>query len=315
MHSKLAPVVVFAFRRADHLRKTLTSLSRCIDSAKTDVVIFIDGAKTDAQIRDVENTFAVANCAYGFKSCTVHLREENLGLKRNIIEGVSTVLSRNDKVIVLEDDITCSKDFLVYMNKFLNLYEKTNRVWHINGWNYNCQFKSNDEYYFSRIMNCWGWATWKDRWENLELDPELACKSLGYFEKQRFNCNWTFPFFSQLLGNAIGVNDTWAIYWYYSIFKHKGLCLSPKYTKSYNIGNDGTGTHSAIQQEYLNEEDFVLVDWSSVQTKFLLQESKMHLKELETYFRQLFGLKRRLIGIIKALLPFRLSRLMFGRKS
>lgn len=315
MYTKLAPVVVFAFRRGDHLRETLTALARCTDSAETDVVIFIDGAKTDAQIHDVEKTFAVANSAYGFKSCTVHLRDSNLGLKRNIIEGVSTVLSREGRVIVLEDDIICSQDFLVYMNKFLNLYENTNGVWHINGWNYNCQFQSNDEYYFSRVMNCWGWATWKDRWEYLVLDPELAFKSLGYLERKRFNCNWTFPFFSQLLGNAIGVNDTWAIFWYYTIFKHKGLCLSPKYTKSYNIGNDGTGTHSAIQQKYRSEEDFVLVDWSSVQKSVFLQESKVHLKELEAHFRQLFSLKRRLIGVIKALLPLRLSKLMFGKNS
>ena len=58
MSSKLAPVAVFAFRRSNHLERTLTKLAQCKDAEKTDVNIFIDGAKTADQATDVADTIS-----------------------------------------------------------------------------------------------------------------------------------------------------------------------------------------------------------------------------------------------------------------
>lgn len=314
MMADFAPVAVFAHRRADHLRRTLTSLAQCKFADKTDVTIFLDGAKDNSQLTAVSNTLAVANCSYSFKSCTVHARDQNVGLKSNIIEGISSILREHESVIVLEDDILCSQDFLIYMNKFLSLYSQEDRVWHINGWNYDCEFQSAEKYYFSRIMNCWGWATWRDRWEKLELDAEAACRSLSFSERREFNCDWTFPFFSQLLGNAIGVNNTWAILWYYTIFKHKGLCISPRHARNYNIGNDGSGTHHTLVPNSSEFENFQSMNWDFVDKKISIHESKIHLSDLKVHFCQLFSLKRRIMGLVKAILPLRVSTLLFGVK-
>lgn len=312
MTVNFAPVAVFAHKRADHLRRTLTALAQCTSADKTDVIIFLDGPKDNSQVTDVSNTLAVANYSYAFKSCTVHARDKNVGLKRNIIEGISSILCDHDAVIVLEDDILCSLDFLVYMNKFLKLYSQEDRVWHINGWNYNCEFQSPEKYYFSRVMNCWGWATWKDKWEKLELDAEAACRSLTFIERKQFNCDWTFPFFSQLLGNAMGVNNTWAILWYYTIFKHDGLCLSPRHARSYNIGNDGSGTHLTLVPNSAEFEKFQIMDWDFADEKISVDESKIHFSDLKVHFCQLFSLKRRIMGIIKVILPLRVATLLFG---
>ena len=46
---------------------------------------------------------------------------------------VLKVLSENESVISIEDDIYVSNHFLAYMNSALELYKNSKEVWHING--------------------------------------------------------------------------------------------------------------------------------------------------------------------------------------
>ena len=43
--------------------------------------------------------------------------------------------------------------------------------------------------------------------------------------------------------NQSGELNTWAIFWYATIFKNKGLCVSPWFSYVRNIGFDGSGTN------------------------------------------------------------------------
>ena len=58
------------------------------------------------------------------------------------------------------------------MNQALYLYENKNRVFHISGWNYNMKMNLEEDSYFTRGMNCWGWAIWKNRWRYFEKKPQ-----------------------------------------------------------------------------------------------------------------------------------------------
>ncbi|WAC01929.1 hypothetical protein N7U66_19120 [Lacinutrix neustonica] len=49
----------------------------------------------------------------------------------NIVEGVTQIIEKHGKIIVLEDDIITSPQFLTYMNAALNYYEKEEKVMHI----------------------------------------------------------------------------------------------------------------------------------------------------------------------------------------
>lgn len=51
------------------------------------------------------------------------MRKNNMGLAKNIILGVTKVLSIKKKAIILEDDILVSENFLKFMNLCLNKYE------------------------------------------------------------------------------------------------------------------------------------------------------------------------------------------------
>ena len=73
--------------------------------------------------------------------------EENHGLSNSIIRGINKVLERNDKIIVLEDDILC-KIFTLH-ESFLNTFENSKNVWYIGGWQYPIGFsKSGLNFYF-----------------------------------------------------------------------------------------------------------------------------------------------------------------------
>ena len=59
------------------------------------------------------------------------------------------------------------------MNLSLNTFENSKNVWHIGGWQYPIGFgKSGPKFLFYRLMNCWGWGTWKDRWQHYEKNPK-----------------------------------------------------------------------------------------------------------------------------------------------
>ena len=94
-----------------------------------------------------------------------------------------------------------------------------------------------------RVMNCWGWATWSDRWEAFEKNSDQLLSEFSRRDISRFNLDNSHDFWSQVEMNKAGQIDTWAIYWYASIFRRNGLCVGPTESLVQNIGFDGSGVH------------------------------------------------------------------------
>jgi len=93
-------------------------------------------------------------------------------LANSIIDGVTNIVNRYGKIIVLEDDLVTSQYFLKFMNEALEFYQDEKKVWHISGWNYPINIDIKDDVFLWRVMNCWGWATWKDRWNFYEKNVD-----------------------------------------------------------------------------------------------------------------------------------------------
>ncbi len=98
-------------------------------------------------------------------------------------------------------------------------------------------------------MNCYGWATWADRWRYFEKNPKKIVQEFSRKDIRRFNLEGGKKFWKQLKANKKGKISTWAIFWYATIFKNQGLCLNPSHSFVRNIGFDSSGTHC------LNKED------------------------------------------------------------
>ena len=132
--SALAPVVLFVYARPWHARRTVEALAANADAPETDLVIFSDAARNEKDAPAVREVREWLPSITGFRSVTIHERQENLGLADSIINGVSSVISRYGRVIVVEDDLITSPYFLRYMNDALELYAHDDKVMHVAGY-------------------------------------------------------------------------------------------------------------------------------------------------------------------------------------
>lgn len=217
----------------------------------TDLFIFSDGPKTPGAEFDVQNVRKLIKSIDGFKSVTIFESEINNGLAASIINGVSNLLTNNDFVIVVEDDIVTSPYFLNYMNRAKVEYLSNEKVMHVSGYMYPIKTEGLPDTFFLCQATCWGWGTWRRAWNNFEKKPTEA---LNYIRennlKKSFNLENSYDFLDQIEKNISGEINTWAIFWYLCLFKNSGLGLHPKVSYCQNIGNDGSGQHSGRTKNF-----------------------------------------------------------------
>ena len=246
MKKDCAPVAIFTYIRFKKLKKIINQLKKNELSKKTDIFFFSDAAKNDSELKKVDKVRKYLKKIEGFKKKTIIFRNKNLGNGTNIIKGVNEVFKRYNKIIVLEDDLDIGENFLTFMNNCLHKYNKNKKIWHVGGWTYDINIKNEYDIFFSGVMNCWGWATWKDKWKFFEKKPE---KLINYFnkdynKKNKFNLNGRINYYNQILRNDNKRINTWAVFWYAQIFKNKGLCISPNISLVKNDGFDKQSTQS-----------------------------------------------------------------------
>jgi hypothetical protein len=238
---KYSPIALFVYNRPDHLHITLEALKKNYHADESNLFIFSDGPKSNNDIQAVQNVRSIINHITGFKSIQITEQPKNIGLAASIQSGVEDVLRLFGRVIVIEDDIVTSPAFLSYMNQALNFFQDDQRIWHINGFTHPISIKSFGDIFFNRVMDCWGWATWSNRWQFYERNPNKLIKEMSLNQKLAFDLNGTNEFWPQVERNAIGEINTWAIFWYATIFLKHGLCVSPAKSYTQNIGFDGSG--------------------------------------------------------------------------
>ncbi len=281
----IAPIVLFVFARPDHTRRTLKALAANDLASQSDLFIYADAARNIDEVGRVSAVRALIYDVKGFRSVSVIERKTNYGLARNIIEGVTQVCVRHGCVIVLEDDIETSPHFLTYMNLALNKYSHDPKVWHVSGWNYPIDPEGLEDAFFWRVMNCWGWATWADRWQHFHKDPVQLIQTWSAQKIDRFNLDGSYEFWNQVKLNFSGEIETWAIFWYATIFDRKGLCLNPAKSLVHNIGHDGSGENCG--DSYI----FSHVDYPDKIEHFpgRVEESKLAVQKVSSFYS---GLQR-----------------------
>ena len=144
-NSELSPITIFGYDRPNHLNNLLESLTKNAESKNSIVYFYIDGLNKNTNKSNYDKTVEVANKDWGFKEKQIIIRDKNFGCRDNIISGITEVLDKHEKIIVIEDDLVVSPYFLNYMNNCLNVYEKNKNIWHINGWSHPKSFLVNLE--------------------------------------------------------------------------------------------------------------------------------------------------------------------------
>jgi putative methyltransferase (TIGR04325 family) len=250
----LAPIILLTYNRPLHFLKTLNALQKNTLSSETELYIYCDGPKLNATEVDKLKITKAREIAASVKWCknlTIIHRDTNYGLQKSIIEGVSEIVSKHGKVIVLEDDIITSPHFLQYMNNGLNTYQDNDAVLSIGACNFFASGNDVPETFFAPIPDCWGWATWNDRWKLFEPNAQLLLNKLretGLINE--FNLRGKFNFESMLVAQIKGNVSSWAIRWQAVAYLTGKLTLYPKYAVTKNIGFDAEGTHTGGGDRY-----------------------------------------------------------------
>ena len=259
-----APIVVFAYMRADHLQRCVESLLANPEAAASDVVFYCDAPKHPHHRPMVDAVRAYVDGLTGFRSVRRVYRDRNMGLRRSVIAGVGEVLAEHGRAIVLEDDLVLSPHFLQYMNDGLDRYEDDARVASIHGYVYPVE-GALPETFFLKGADCWGWATWSRAWSHFQPDgaPLLAeLKARG--RTREFDFDGQFPYTAMLQDQIAGRNNSWAILWYASCFLKDLLTLYPGRSLVQNIGNDSSGTHCGTTDGFSGDAARSRVDCAEI---------------------------------------------------
>lgn len=239
-----APIVVFAYRRPEHLRRTLLSLMECEGFADSPVIVYCDGPKSAEERPSIEATRQVAQDMLG-SGAEYHFSEANRGLSRSVIRGVSEVTQRFGRAIVIEDDLLLATGFLVYMNSALDRYADDPEVHQVSGYMFDVpEFAGQRDALFLPLTVSWGWATWRHAW--VAFDPEASGWERLLSDRElllRFNLAGAYDYAAMLENQMTGRADSWAVRWYWTVFRGDGLVLFPPRSLVDNAGMDGSGTH------------------------------------------------------------------------
>ena len=238
-----APVLLFVYNRPEHVRQAILSLQQNVLSKESELFIYSDAPKDETSREAVNETRRFIRTINGFKQITIIERNENWGLARNIIDGVTTQVNRYGKVIVLEDDLVVAPYFLQFMNDALEVYKDVTEVGHIQACDFT-QAPNLPDTFLIKWTGSWGWATWSRAWKHFNPDgktllQELERKKLTY----EFEYNGKYGYTRMLRRQTEGKNNSWAIRWNASLFLQGILSLNVGKSLVQNNGFDGSGTN------------------------------------------------------------------------
>lgn len=277
----LSPILLFVYNRPEHTRLTLEALRKNHLSDSSSLYIFSDGYRNENDREEVMKVRELIHSVEGFAAIHIEEKSENVGLARNIIEGVTGVVNEHGKVIVLEDDLITSPYFLTFMNNVLDRYEQEEKIAHVQGFCFPLQ--GLPDAFLIKWTGSWGWATWKRAWDLFNPDGEALLTEIMMKKLNReFDFNGNYPFTRMLRRQVNGENDSWAIRWNASLFLNNRLSVNAGKSLVQNIGFDGSGRHSGRDEIYTTP-----LHMSALSSEFpRIEENMIARKAFEKYYRR-----------------------------
>jgi len=318
VNEDLSPIVIFVYNRPEHTNKLLESLMGCEELTQSKIYVFSDGPKDVKDGLCVEKVREAISDFAKIQDCEITKREVNIGLASSVITGVAQVLQNHTSVIVLEDDLVVSKDFLRFMNWGLRVFKSQPRIFSLTGYSFPNGYFSIPAHYENRVFlsprcGSWSWATWRDRWEKVDWDL-LDFEEFASDERRvsKFNeIGWDLSRMLEL--QRSGGIDSWAIRFCYAHFKSSAYCLHPVSTLVHNAGLDRTGTHGRPDQRFVHVDELGV--WCEDKPDEFVQPNSAIIDEVSRIFAGRNGpLLSRLRGTLSRSAIGRCVQLLDARK-
>jgi hypothetical protein len=287
----LSPICLFTYNRPEETRLTLEALQQNFLSPECNLFIFSDGPKNESQDISVKEVREYIHTIKGFKSIEIFESKENKGLANSIIQGVTKIIRKYGRVIVLEDDLITSPNFLDFMNQALDFYQNEEKIFSISGYTMDLPtLKSySPDFYLGFRASSWGWATWSNQWENINwnVDDYMAFKWNIYKQIKFMRGGSDMPF--MLWKQMNGKINSWAIRWGFHQFLNNKLTIYPKTSMIYNIGIGNNSTHTKTGNHF-NPNNFK----NNTMRHFNFDNNLLMNSKITSEFRGVFSIYNRL---------------------
>lgn len=286
-----APVVLFVYNRIDHTKLVLQALDKNEDADKSELYIFSDAPADETEVPNVAEVREYLSCFERnnhLKKVSIIMAEKNKGLEKSLIDGITQIIDQFGKVIVLEDDHLTSPDFIRFVNEALDFYEKDDKIWSVTGFTMDLKRlrRYKRDVYCGYRGCCWGWGTWKDRWDKVDWDVSDYHEFINDRKRIREFNKGGIDMTPMLKLQQEGKIHSWAIRWCYQQYKENMLTIFPRNSKVKNIGMDGSGINCGsdvtfqvtLKAEkswnfaYQAEDDWVYQEWRNYYAKLFFRQ-------------------------------------------
>ena len=243
------PVLLILYNRVEETHDVFQVL-RTVQP--TQLYVAGDAAQPDSML-DRMRTYQARAVIQPEWPCQVHKlwQDNHLGKSQMIATAIKWFFEQEEEGIILFEDTLPTYDFFPYCEELLRQYRNDEQVYSIGGTylrhrsrqRYKKRLrKGGSSYFFSAYATTWGFATWRNRWQDFSLSmekykPEDFAEIVGpYMNKPKFRSYWVNRF------NIIKKNN--APYWDYQInlhvWAHKGICVQPYLNLVTNVGFKGS---------------------------------------------------------------------------
>lgn len=236
------PVAVAIFNRPDHFEHVFERIAQV---KPKQLFVISDGPRADrpGEAEKCEATRAIIDRVDWDCRVERNYAEQNMGCGRRLSSGFDWLFSQVDRAIIIEDDCVPDLSFFPFCEELLDRYQDDDRVMHITGRSVIDAPQDREySYYFTRQLDCWGWATWARAWRhydfNISLWPTVKDERWlkGILDDPR-----AVRFFSETFDTIHGdiANwRTWAQQWNFAVFAQHGLGIRPYQNMVEYIGFD-----------------------------------------------------------------------------
>ncbi len=173
-------------------------------------------------------------------------QEKNLGCGLGVYTAINWLFENEEYGIILEDDCVVEPTFFSYMEEMLLRYATDERIGMIAGTNPVGDYVPITSYVFSRYKSCWGWASWRRAWANMDIEMKWRDDNYESVLRNAGYCAWDYNGWKYKI-KCIDRNvvSAWDWQWYFSLSAQNQLCIYPAKNLVSNIGTDANATHTS----------------------------------------------------------------------
>ena len=250
---RFAPIAITVYDRLDCFKRCIAHLKKNLYANKSSIFVYSDGAlktKDNVKVNEIRDYVKKIR---GFKSVKLIAHNKNFGSFQNSRIALKEMSNNFVSFIILEDDIITSPKFLKFVNEALIFYNNSQKVLSVSGYNIPF-FKNESELYKSHFFNGWGVGFWSKKLLLQELDnvkkPYLDMLKNGLKSKVK-KIHPKLPVLLKKIDNGKDLTD---IHLTYLMIKNNWYQIRPIKSLTKNVGFDGRGVNSGVDQRFLDSE-------------------------------------------------------------